>query len=204
MKKIVMASSNRGKIEEIQAQLQDKTILFLPQSEFNVPDAEETGLSFVENAIIKARNACLATGLPAVGDDSGIEVDALNGAPGIYTARYARKGATDSENIQKLLSEMRDVPLEKRSARFQCVMTFLRHANDPSPVICQGTWEGAVLEAPRGKMGHGYDPIFYVPTHGCAAAELPLHEKIKISHRSHALRQLIHALQTVGIKRPMV
>lgn len=191
---IVIASSNLGKIEEMREQLRDLNITIVPQSDFNVPDAEETGLSFIENAIIKARNACVYSGLPAFGDDSGIEVDALAGAPGIYTARYAGPNATDLENINKLLAALKDVPEEKRYARFQCVIAFMRHAKDPSPIICQGTWEGKILFEPRGQMGHGYDPIFYVPTHSCAAAELTLQEKIKISHRSKAIAELLNVL----------
>src|SRR3990167_5572006 len=191
---IVIASSNHGKIEEMREQLKDLNINIVPQSEFNVPDAEETGLSFIENAIIKARNACECSGLPAFGDDSGIEVDALEGAPGIYTSRYAGPKATDLENIHKLLAALKEVPKEKRSARFQCVIALMRHARDPSPIICQGTWEGMILFGPRGQMGHGYDPIFYVPTHHCSAAELSLQEKVKISHRSKAIAKLLNML----------
>lgn len=190
MKKIVVASNNLGKIEEIREQFKGLDIELISQSEFDTPEVDETGLTFVENAILKARNACTHSNLPAFGDDSGIEVDALNGAPGIYTARFARVGASDLENINKLLSELKGVPEEKRGARFRCVIAFMRHAQDPSPIICEGTWEGSVLLESRGKMGHGYDPVFFVPTHGCAAAELSLQEKVKISHRAQALRQL--------------
>ena len=156
-----------------------------------VTDADETGLSFVENAIIKARHACAATGLPAMADDSGIEVDALNGQPGIYSARYAGVGATDQMNNDKLLAALADVAIEKRNARFQCVIVFMRHAEDPMPFISQGTWEGRILFSPSGTNGFGYDPLFYVPTHGCASAELEPAIKNSISHRGQALRQLL-------------
>jgi XTP/dITP diphosphohydrolase len=166
-----------------------------PQSEFGVVDAEETGLSFVENAILKARNAAQHTGLPAIADDSGIEVDALHGAPGIYSARFAGEGATDQANLDKLLAELDGLPEAQRSARFQCLMVFMEHANDPTPLICQGTWEGRILLAARGDNGFGYDPVFYVPTHNCSSAELPADVKNTLSHRGQALRKLVAALQ---------
>jgi XTP/dITP diphosphohydrolase len=166
-----------------------------PQSEYGVVDAEETGLTFVENAIIKARNAARHTGLAAIADDSGIEVDALNGAPGIYSARYAGAGASDRANLEKLLHELRDVAETGRSARFQCLMVYLRHADDPTPLICQGTWEGSILFEPRGENGFGYDPVFYVPTHDCSSAELDADVKNSLSHRGQALRKLVAALR---------
>ena len=195
MKKIVLASNNPGKAREINQLLEDSGIAVLAQSELGVPEVEETGLSFVENALLKARNAARCTGLPAIADDSGLEVDALDGAPGIYSARYAGPGATDQENLQKLLADLTGVPQVRRGARFQCLMVYLRHALDPTPLICQGTWEGRVLPEPRGANGFGYDPVFYAPTHGCSAAELPPEVKNQLSHRGQALRTLLAALR---------
>jgi XTP/dITP diphosphohydrolase len=194
VKDIVLASSNPGKVREINQLLAGLDLNVRPQSDFGVPDAEETGLTFVENALLKARNAAQHTGLPAIADDSGIEVDALNGAPGIYSARFAGEGTSDRDNLEKLLAELGDVPPEQRSARFQCLMVFLHHARDPTPLICQGTWEGSILLEPRGEHGFGYDPVFYVPTHDCASAELPPEVKNTLSHRGQALRQLVAAL----------
>jgi XTP/dITP diphosphohydrolase len=167
----------------------------LPQSSFGVPEAEETGLTFVENAILKARNAARHTGLPALADDSGIEVDALNGAPGIYSARYAGPGATDEENLLKLLAALEGLPEDRRGARFQCVIAYLRHAEDPTPLICQGTWEGRILAAPRGANGFGYDPVFFVPEEGVSSAELAPEIKNRLSHRGQALRRLLEGLR---------
>jgi XTP/dITP diphosphohydrolase len=158
--RVVLASGNAGKVREFNQLLAGAHVEVLPQSSFGVPEAEETGLTFVENAILKARNAARHTGLPAIADDSGIEVDALNGAPGIYSARYAGAGASDEENLYKLLSALEGLPDEQRGARFQCVIAYLRHAEDPTPLICQGTWEGRILAAPRGANGFGYDPVF--------------------------------------------
>ena len=195
MKDIVLASSNPGKVREINQLLAGLDITVRPQGEFNVEDAEETGLTFVENAILKARNAAAHTGLPAIADDSGLEVDALKGAPGIYSARYAGVGAGDRANLDKLLDELRDVPEAERTARFQCLLVYLRHAGDPTPLICQGTWEGRILLEPRGEGGFGYDPVFYVPTHDCSSAELAPEIKNSLSHRGQALRLLVTALQ---------
>ena len=156
-------------------------------------------MSFVENAIIKARHAAAAAGLPAIADDSGLEVDALNGAPGIYSARYAGPGASDTENLQKLLADLEKVPQEHRTARFQCLMVYMRHAQDPTPLICQGTWEGRIMFEPRGKSGFGYDPVFFVPSHDCTSAELASEVKNQLSHRGQALRHLVAAL---GHARP--
>jgi len=195
VKEIVLASSNSGKVREINQLLATLDLQVQPQSEFGVVDAEETGLTFVENAILKARNAARHTGLPAIADDSGIEVDALNGAPGIYSARFAGEGASDQQNLDKLLAELEGLPDAQRSARFQCLMVFLQHANDPTPLICQGTWEGRILLAARGDNGFGYDPVFYVPTHDCSSAELPADVKNALSHRGQALRKLVAALQ---------
>ncbi len=194
MTTIVLASNNPGKVREFNALLAGHHTEVVPQSNFQVPDAEETGLTFVENALIKARNAALHTGLAAIADDSGIEVDALNGAPGIYSARYAGKGATDQANLEKLLLDLSDVPESERTARFQCLMVYLRHANDPTPLIFQGTWEGRILFTPRGTQGFGYDPVFFVPTHNCSSAELPPEVKNALSHRGQALRKLVAAL----------
>ena len=200
MKQVVLASSNPGKVREINQLLADLDLNVVPQSEYGVIDAEETGLTFVENAILKARNAALHTGRPAIADDSGIEVDALNGAPGIYSARYAGIGAGDRANLEKLLAELSSVAEEERTARFQCLMVYLRHAHDPTPLICQGTWEGRILFAPRGDNGFGYDPVFHVPTHDCSSAELPPDIKNTLSHRGQALRKLLIALQQADIR----
>jgi len=195
MKKIVLASNNKGKVREINQFLAGLAVSVLPQSEFNVDEAEETGLTFVENAILKARNAAQQSGLPAIADDSGIEVDALNGEPGIYSARYAGIGASDEDNLQKLLTALEDVPEAKRTARFQCLMVYMRHAKDPTPIICQGTWEGIITREPQGDNGFGYDPVFYVPDHNCTSAQLPAEVKNQLSHRGQALRLLVKQLR---------
>lgn len=203
MKQIVLASSNSGKVREINRLLADIGLHAHPQSEYQVQDAEETGLTFVENAIIKARNAAAHTGLPAIADDSGIEVDALNGAPGIYSARFAGPGASDQANLERLLEDLRGVPEDLRSARFQCLMVYLRHADDPTPVISQGTWEGSILTEPCGENGFGYDPVFYVRTHNCSSAELTADVKNSLSHRAQALRRLLATLQqTRSVQSP--
>jgi len=196
MHELVLASNNPGKVREINQILVELNLLARPQSDFQLEDAEETGLTFVENAILKARHAAGHTGLAAVADDSGLEVDALHGAPGIYSARYAGPGASDSDNLEKLLAALADVPDEARTARFQCLMVYMRHAEDPTPVICQGTWEGRILFEPRGEGGFGYDPVFFVPTEGCSSAELPPEVKNRLSHRGRALRRLVDALRT--------
>ena len=194
MKEYVFASNNVGKVREIGQLLSDKHIVVRPQSDFAVREVEETGLSFVENAIIKARNAAKISGRPAIADDSGIEVDALLGAPGIYSARYAGVGASDSDNNRKLLEALQDVPDEERTARFQCLMVCMRHAEDPTPIICQGTWEGLILRAPDGDNGFGYDPVFFVPSEGSSSARLKSDRKNALSHRGQALRKLVLAL----------
>lgn len=190
---IVLASGNAGKIREIQAILQGHPVL--PQSQFNVTEAEETGVTFVENAILKARNAARQSGLPAIADDSGLAVDALHGAPGVYSARYAGVGASDADNVQKLLDDMRGIPDGQRTARFICVIAYLEHALDPCPAIATGAWEGSILHRPTGSNGFGYDPIFWVPGEGCASAELPPERKNALSHRGQALRQLAALLR---------
>lgn len=193
-KKIVLASANPGKLREFAQILATCQLDVVPQSQFQVPEVAETGLSFVENALIKARHAAQHTDLPALADDSGIEIDALHGAPGIYSARFAGKGATDEANNVLLLEKLKEVPDPQRTARYHCVIVYMHHANDPMPLICQGTWEGSILFEPRGQHGFGYDPLFYVPTHHCASAELPPEVKNQISHRAQALRALQAAL----------
>ena len=185
---IVLASSNPGKIREIQEILTEYTIL--PQSAFCVQDAVETGKTFIENAIIKARNAAMYCNLPTLADDSGLVVDALNGAPGVISARYAGVGASDRDNLNKLLQELKNVPEALRTARFICVMVYMQHANDPCPIIAQGVWEGKILDQAMGENGFGYDPIFWVPELHCSSAELPPSVKNSLSHRGKALQVL--------------
>ena len=199
MQKIVLASNNRGKLREFSEMLSTINLEVLPQADFNIEDADETGLTFVENAIIKARHASAIAGLPAIADDSGLEVDFLNGAPGIYSARYSDmenhgKDATDEKNLLKLLDALKDVAEEKRSARFQCVLVYMRHAEDPTPIICQGTWEGIITTEKHGDNGFGYDPIFYVPEYNCTSAQLKSEQKNKLSHRGIALKALLQKL----------
>lgn len=189
-RKIVLATGNEGKLKELQRMLGNDSTLFITQKSLGISDADETGLSFVENAIIKARHACAASGLPALADDSGLEVDALNGEPGIYSARYAGVAANDTQNNQKLLDALQKIPDAQRTARFQCVIVFMRHANDATPLICQGTWEGRILHQAVGENGFGYDPLFFVPEHGCSSAQLDPQVKNSISHRGQALQKL--------------
>ncbi len=192
MSSIVLASGNPGKIREIQAILQNDNIL--PQSQFNVVEPEETGATFIENAIIKARNAALHCNLPAIADDSGLAVDALGGAPGVISARYAGVGATDQANLDKLLADMLEVPDAERSARFICVMVYLRHAYDPTPIVAQGVWEGRILREAVGENGFGYDPVFWVEQYQCSSAQLAPELKNALSHRAQALRALSQQL----------
>jgi len=194
-RRIVLASNNAGKVREFNQLLAGTEFEVVPQSEFAVEEIEETGLTFVENAILKARNAAAHTGLAAIADDSGLEVDALQGAPGIYSARYAGAGASDRQNLEKLLADIKDVPDTRRTARFQCLMVYLRHAGDPTPRIFQGTWEGRILQAPQGDNGFGYDPVFYVPEQECSSAQLAPEVKNRLSHRGQAVRQLVAALR---------
>lgn len=194
MKKIVLGTNNQGKVKELHNLLVDSGFDVIAQSEFNVPDADETGLSFVENAIIKARHTAKLTGLPAIADDSGLAVDALDGAPGIYSARYAGEHGNDKQNIEKLLDALKDVPDEKRNAYFYCALVFMRHTNDPTPIICLGKWVGKILRSEQGQGGFGYDPVFYVPELGCSAAEISREQKSHISHRGQALQQLLTQL----------
>ena len=195
---IVLATNNPGKLGELQALLAPLAIEVLQQSQFTDVAAAESGLSFVENAILKARHAAHASGLPAIADDSGIEVDALHGAPGIYSARYAGEQASDRANLDKLLLELRDVPVAKRTARYRCALAFMRWDLDPSPLVCQASWEGRITTAPRGAGGFGYDPIFEISP-GMTVAELPTREKNQLSHRGQALRLLVEQLQQHGI-----
>jgi XTP/dITP diphosphohydrolase len=193
--KVVLASGNKGKLNEFNQLLAPLDIEVLPQSEFNVTSVEETGLTFIENAILKARHASQISGLPAIADDSGLEVDALKGAPGIYSARYAGEDGNDAANNEKLLRELNGVKTEDRTARFQCVLVYLEHPADPTPVVCQGSWEGVILESPAGDQGFGYDPLFWVPSEQCASAELDRAKKNNLSHRGKALGELINKLK---------
>lgn len=193
MQEIVLATGNTGKIREMQTALESLGFLVKSQNEFSVPEAVENGLTFVENALIKARNACKHSGLPAIADDSGLEVDALQGAPGIFSARYAGNKANDADNNEKLLHNLEGVT--QRSARFQCVIAMLEHEHDPTPIICQGTWEGIILEQPQGDNGFGYDPLFYIPELECSSAQLEPKTKNSISHRAQALAQLAQQLK---------
>ncbi len=198
---IVLATNNQGKLSELSVLLQSWSVEVLPLSAYTAQAPEETGLSFVENAILKARFAAQASGLPAIADDSGLEVDALNGAPGIYSARYARYGASDEENLRKLLSELSGVnaPLPLRTARYQCALVYMRSAHDPSPLICQRSWRGSIRTRPEGTGGFGYDPIFEPEGRPMTAAQLPPEEKNRISHRGQALQCLMKRLRSEGI-----
>lgn len=197
MTKIVLASNNEGKLKEFQHLFETANINIVPQKNFQIGSVEETGTTFVENAIIKARYAAEKSGLPAIADDSGLEVDALSGRPGVYSARYISESASAQDRYLGILDELSSISdMSQRSARFQCVLVYMRHHNDPSPIICQASWEGFIQLEPTGTEGHGYDPIFHVPTHQCSAAELPFDEKNKISHRAQALTLLLQQLKT--------
>lgn len=195
MLKIVLASNNPGKMTEIQHLLEDASIELVSQQEFQVPEVVETGTTFVENAIIKARHAARYSGLPAVADDSGLVVPALGGAPGVYSARYAGPDASDRDRIEHLLKALEETPNLDRSAFFHCVAAFMKGERDPAPIICHGVWEGEILSKPHGERGFGYDPIFYVPTHRCSAAELSSSEKNCISHRGQAFSEFVAYLR---------
>ena len=193
---IVLASDNAGKLKEINALLNASDFVVVGQASLGVPGADETGGTFIENAILKARNASQYTGRPALADDSGLEVDALDGAPGVHSARFAGSDATDAHNLAKLLSALDGVPRGQRGARFQCVMAYLRQADDPTPLICQGTWEGSIAEQGRGDNGFGYDPVFWVVQENRTAAELDSGLKNMLSHRGQALRAMVaHLVQ---------
>jgi XTP/dITP diphosphohydrolase len=195
-KTLVLATGNPGKVKELAEMLSSLNITVLPQSDFNVTEVAETGTTFVENAIIKARHAARITGMPAIADDSGLEVDGLNGAPGVYSARFAGEGASDQDNIDKLLSELGDQPV--RSARFWCVLVLMRHADDPTPLICSASWEGEITQTQSGAGGFGYDPIFYVAAQNCTSAELTKAQKNAVSHRGQALKKLLQELKNKG------
>lgn len=197
--RIVLASNNPGKVVEINTLLSPHKMKAIPQAELGVDDAIEDGLSFVENALIKARHAASKTSLPAIADDSGLEVAALNGEPGIYSARYAGDGATDKDNLQKLIHQIESIPEAKRQARFVCVMVYMRHANDPIPIISQGLWEGKLITEPTGENGFGYDPIFYLADRNCTSAELEPAVKNSLSHRGKALQELISKLKRASL-----
>lgn len=189
--KVVLASSNQGKIAEIQAMLSEQSVGVLPQSHFAISDADETGTTFIENAIIKARHAARLSKLPAIADDSGLAVDALNGAPGVYSARYAGLPSNDQRNTEKLLLELKKTSHQVRSARFHCVMVFMSSADDPAPLVGHGVWQGTIALQANGNNGFGYDPVFYIPSLNCTSAELAPAVKNKLSHRAQALKQLL-------------
>lgn len=199
MKQLVLASGNAGKLRELTAILGDLGYELLPQSAFGIPEAAETGTTFVENAIIKARHAAEHSGLPALADDSGIEVDALNGAPGVYSARFAGTHASDTDNNTLLVEKMKSVPETARSARYRAVIVLLRHAEDPSPLICEGSWEGQIQLEPAGDGGFGYDPYFYLPELGCTSAQLSAEDKNRRSHRGQALNELKQRLDAIDV-----
>lgn len=195
MQKVVLATGNAGKVRELAHLLAEFGLDVVAQTELGVESAEETGLTFIENAILKARHASAVTGLPAVADDSGLAVDFLGGAPGIYSARYAGVDASDQQNLDKLLVALKDVPQGQRNAQFHCVLVYMRHAEDPTPLVCHGSWAGEIIFAQAGEGGFGYDPIFYVPELSKTAAELSLEEKIAVSHRGQALKLLFAAMK---------
>mgnify|MGYP000187929589 FL=1 len=192
---IVLASGNKGKLVEFQALLSPYDIKLIPQSELGIDSPEETGLSFIENAILKARYASARSGLPALADDSGLSIDALNGAPGIYSARYAGENASDQNNIDLALTNLAGVPAAKRTARFNCALALLRHESDPTPIVCCGQWEGEILAEQVGRGGFGYDPIFWLVDQQCSAAEMSKEDKGAISHRGLAIRTLLEEIK---------
>jgi XTP/dITP diphosphohydrolase len=194
MSKVVLATGNPGKVREMSALLAEFGLDVLPQSDFNIVEADETGTTFIENAIIKAKHAATLTGLPAIADDSGLAVDALQGAPGIYSARYAGTDASDRDNLLKLLANLEGVPAAQRTARFHCVLVYMSHADDPTPLVCHGTWDGVITAEPSGEDGFGYDPIFFVESEGCTSAQLTKQRKSELSHRGQALTKLLAAM----------
>ena len=191
---IILATHNQGKVKELNQLMVDLPFIIRPQSDFALDDVEETGTTFVENALLKARHATLQTGYAAIADDSGLIVPALNGEPGLYSARYAGKQATSQENIDLLLQRLNALPHADRRAYFYCILVYLRHTNDPAPIICHGYWEGEIAQQPVGDHGFGYDPIFYLPALSCTAAQLSSQQKQQLSHRAQALRHLVTAL----------
>ncbi len=194
---ILLASNNKGKLRELQSLLRVLHIECKPQAEYTVPEVKETGHTFIENSIIKARNACRYSGLPSIADDSGLEVDCLNGAPGILSARFAGSKATDFDNLKKLLYEVRKYPAAQRTARFQCAITYLESELDASPLIALGTWEGRIITTEKGENGFGYDPVFFIAETHCTSAELSEQKKNELSHRGQALRELIRQMRTL-------
>ena len=197
MRRVVLASGNRGKLRELAAMLAPLDVEVLAQAELEVPEIPETGTTFVENAIAKARHAARVTGLAAIGDDSGLVVDALGGSPGVRSARYAGCGASDEDNLHKLLAELEGVPDTERVARFVAVIVYMRDADDPTPIICEGAWSGRIAHAPRGTNGFGYDPIFEVEGLGCTSAELDPERKNRASHRGLAMAKLLARLEAL-------
>ena len=201
MSKVVLATGNKGKVKELAHLLAEQSIEIVPQSEFNVPEVAETGTTFVENAIIKARHAAKITGLPAIADDSGLEVDALNGAPGVYSARYAADiiagQLTDDDNTNKLLAALINTPDEQRTARFHCVLVYMKHENDPTPIICHGVWQGTISREKLGEQGFGYDPVFWQNDLQMSSAQLSREVKNKLSHRGQALTKLVEKLAMI-------
>ena len=193
--RLVIASNNKGKIAELTELLSPLGMTPVAQGDLGVGEAEEPAVTFVENAILKARHAARETGLPALADDSGLAVDALGGQPGVRSARFAGDEATDQDNVNALLDAMTEVPDGQRGAQFHCVLVYLRHADDHTPIICHGRWPGSILRSPRGDGGFGYDPVFLAPEHGCSAAELSRSEKSSISHRGRALKILMEQLK---------
>jgi XTP/dITP diphosphohydrolase len=197
MSKIVLATGNQGKVKELASLLAEYKFEIVPQSDFNVPEVAETGTTFVENAIIKARHAAKITGLPAIADDSGLEVDALNGEPGVYSARYAsdiNSNPSDDDNTNKLLNALANIPDDKRTARFHCVLVYMKHEHDPTPIICHGVWQGCISRDKKGEQGFGYDPVFWQADLQMSSAQLPRDIKNKLSHRGQALAQLVKKL----------
>lgn len=191
MTTIILASNNSGKLKEFQYAFAEFNVKIISQKEFSIQSIDENGLTFVENALLKARQVCKFTKQPAIADDSGLTVDALEGQPGIISARYSGEAATDEANNKKLLTELNDIPAEKRQAQFHCVLVYLRHANDPAPIICHGLWQGFITEIPQGENGFGYDPLFYIPELKCTSAQLKTTEKNKISHRGQAVTAML-------------
>ena len=194
MQKVVLATGNAGKVRELAEPLAAFGLDIVAQTDLGVDAPEETGLTFIDNALLKARHAAQLTGLPAIADDSGLAVEALNGAPGIWSARYAGEDASDRQNLDKLLAAMKDVPEDKRHAAFHCVLVYLRHANDPTPLVFHGRWPGVITREAHGEGGFGYDPVFLLPESGKTAAEMTKAEKLAVSHRGQALKQLLDAL----------
>jgi len=196
--KILIATHNSNKVSEIRSIMGNLSIQIISANELNIPDVEETGKTFVENAILKARHAANLSKLPTIADDSGLCVDALMGAPGIYSARYAGEGASNEKRLEKLLAELKEVPKDKRGARFCCCAVFMRHAEDPLPLITQGFLEGQILFEPQGQNGFGYDPLLYLPSRQCSVAELEPGVKNQMSHRANAFIALIKQLKSLS------